>query len=109
MVTPEITDAELEEWERQLTDQEWSQSTRTVVSRLTKALRACHQQSKAKDAVVEAMIQGRPSIRAFLNYFNPGTLGEDKGRQWIATSEMLDRIDEKLAALDKEVGDASSK
>ena len=53
------TDGELDEWERQLADQEWAQSTKTVVSRLTKALRACRRKSKAKDAALER-ISKRP-------------------------------------------------
>ena len=63
-------------------------------------LRDLKQRSKAKDAVVEAIRKGRPSIRAFLDHFNPNNLLESTGRQWIATSEMLDRIDDTLAALD---------
>jgi hypothetical protein len=63
------------------------------------------QQSEAKDAVVRAAREGRSSIRAFLDCFNPHELSEDKGRQWIATDEMLDRINDALAAHDKEVDD----
>ena len=85
-MTPDPTDAELDEWERQLTDQEWTQSTRTVVSRLTKALRACRAQSKAKDAVVEQALDSCASKYAEIEH--PG---------WCSRAR---------AALDKEVGDA---
>ena len=45
----EITDADLDEWERQLTEGEWAQSTRQVVSRLTKALRTYrHERDRLK-------------------------------------------------------------
>ena len=56
-------------------------------------------QSKAKDAVVEAASRCRGSMRAFLRYFNPNELREDRGRQWHATNEMLERLEDKLAAL----------
>ena len=61
-INPELTTVtypkrhELGEWERQLTNQEWAQSTRTVVSRLTKALRACRARSKAKDAALRSAL-----------------------------------------------------
>ena len=77
-MTPDPTDAELDEWERQLTEQEWAQSTRTVVSRLAKALRTCRQQSKAKDAVLGAVRGDRVDLSAYRSdlhvYGDPGTL-----------------------------------
>ena len=47
----EITDADLDEWERELTNAEWTQSTQQVVSRLSEALRACRHESDRLKAI----------------------------------------------------------
>ena len=93
-VIPDPTDAELDEWERQLTEQEWTQSTRTVVSRLTKALRASRQQTKAKAAVIQT---AREVVAAYDEII-------EKRAAWKGVS--WKRLRNALAALDKGTDDA---
>ena len=107
MTEPDPTDAELDLLEKVAGDRFRMGYSDASELRLIKALRACRVQPKAKDAVVEAARQGLGSMRAFLAYFNLNELREDKARQWLATNEMLDRVDDKLAALSKEEGDGA--
>ena len=91
-MTPDPTDAELDEWEQDITALIAQRERRysvhpTAASRLIKALRACRQQSKAKDAVIEA---ARPVAVAL-------PLIDDLARLSVA-----------LAVLDKEVDDGNT-
>ena len=56
MPAPEPTTAELDEWEYDFERYRYSDAARTriIALRIIKALRACRQEAKAKDAVIEA-------------------------------------------------------
>ena len=84
-MTPDPTDAELDEWERYITSG-WPLGP--ILLRLIKALRACRKQSKTKDAVIEQALYSRAPDYAEVEH--PGWCGRAR------------------AALDKGTDDAGS-
>ena len=90
-MTPDPTDAELDKWERDMEDPRGCPSMEAIISmdlRLIKALRVCRAESKAKDGALEVC----------LTILRDSDYGEDIG--------LREAIDQALAALDRETGDA---
>ena len=120
-MTPDPTDAELDKWERHAKELNASPYISTAgwidlpirVGHLIKALRACRAQSKAKDAVVEAL-GGATAHETMLaiawaggvqsSYEREGVTKQAKGLLGTAI-KCLRVLDNALAALDKGTDD----